>query len=115
MNTGEIVELVIRRDNVSISELSRKLRVSRRSIYNWFNRQHLSKDVICKIGDVLGHDFSAELPEVFNNNNSEHNVSYPDLDEADVSDKPDSAQYWRTKYIKLLEKHNDYLSRRSVQ
>ena len=66
MQKGEILERVIRRNHISISELSRKLNVSRRSIYNWFTQERLSRDVIYKIGTVLNHDFSAEFPDLFN-------------------------------------------------
>ena len=111
MHNGETVELVIRRDNISISELSRRLNVSRRSVYNWFAQENLSLEIICKIGEVLNHDFSKDFPSLFNDTDDrviQHNfrdVGYKD--DASLN----SAQYWRDKYINLLEKHNDFLSR----
>jgi predicted transcriptional regulator len=111
MHNGETVELVIRRDNISISELSRRLNVSRRSVYNWFAQENLSVEIICKIGEVLNHDFSKDFPSLFNDADDrviQHNfrdVGYKD--DASLN----SAQYWRDKYINLLEKHNDFLSR----
>jgi len=109
MHYGETVELVVRRDNISISELSRRLSVSRRSIYNWFSQENLSFEIICKIGDVLGHDFSVEFPELFSKIEKHPKVKYfrDNLIANEFSE--DSVQYWKDKYINLLEKHNDYL------
>lgn len=107
MQNGEIVELVIRRNHISISELSRKLNVSRRSIYNWFTQESLSREIIYKIGEVLNHDFSAEFPDMFdkatliNTRNGSHSI--------DAANEFESVTYWRNKYINLLEKHNDFL------
>src|ERR1700754_1762845 len=66
-NFGRIVERVVRRDRMGISELARRLKVSRRTIYNWFEMERLSIDIISKIGFVIGHDFSDEFPEEFAN------------------------------------------------
>jgi predicted transcriptional regulator len=106
MQNGEIVELVIRRNHISISELSRKLKVSRRSIYNWFTQESLSREIIYKIGEVLNHDFSAEFPDMFDRATVLSNQRR--ITEAD-SEELESVNYWRNKYINLLEKHNDFL------
>lgn len=103
MNKGEIVELVIRRNNLSISELSRRLHVSRRSVYNWFEQKDLSLDIICKIGDVLDYDFSADFPDLFTTRKSR---IISRMDNEIIGDQQlNSANYWRNKYINLLEKH----------
>jgi plasmid maintenance system antidote protein VapI len=107
MQNGEIVELVIRRNHISISELSRKLKVSRRSIYNWFTQENLSREIIYKIGEVLNHDFSAEFPDMFDRamilNHHQNKTTDTEVEELE------SVTYWRNKYINLLEKHNDFL------
>ncbi|HEY1056316.1 MAG TPA: HTH domain-containing protein [Emticicia sp.] len=106
MQNGEIVELVIRRNHISISELSRKLKVSRRSIYNWFTQESLSREIIYKIGEVLNHDFSAEFPDMFDRTTLHNNQrKVMDIDAEEL----ESVNYWRNKYITLLEKHNDFL------
>lgn len=112
MNKGEIVERVIRRNNLSISELSRRLRVSRRSIYNWFGQADLSLDVICKIGEILDYDFSADFPDLsIRKKNRLFDGNH--LESQDETQQY-SASYWRDKYINLLEKHNQILSEHSV-
>jgi hypothetical protein len=105
MNNGEIVEHVIRRNNISISELSRRLRVSRRSIYNWFTQKNLSFDIILQIGEVLDYDFSSDFPDKLIGRRSNSVQGYqPDIH---INDSQNSANYWRNKYINLLEKYNE--------
>ncbi|WP_291401634.1 helix-turn-helix domain-containing protein [Daejeonella sp.] len=105
MNNGEIVEHVIRRNNISISELSRRLRVSRRSIYNWFTQKNLSFDIILQIGEVLDYDFSSDFPDKLNGRKSNHTQAYQG--DMHMNDFQNSANYWRNKYINLLEKYNE--------
>lgn len=113
MNNGEIVELVIRRNHISISELSRKLNVSRRSLYNWFTQKDLSIETIHKIGEVLKYDFSGEFPDIFDK--KDNIVDYQSAEKEItvenqlVNENNESVNYWRSKYIHLLEKHNDFL------
>ncbi|ADY51409.1 hypothetical protein Pedsa_0837 [Pseudopedobacter saltans DSM 12145] len=109
MHNGEIVELVIRRHGLSITEVSRRLQVSRRSIYNWFTQQNLALNVICRIGEVLDYDFSIDMPDLFNATDSQVNVARSHFKQA-IGDYQNSASYWRNKYISLLEKHNDMLN-----
>lgn len=105
MNNGEIVEHVIRRNNISISELSRRLRVSRRSIYNWFTQKNLSYDIILQIGEVLDYDFSSDFPDKLNSRRS--NTSQVYHGDFQINELQNSANYWRNKYINLLEKYNE--------
>ncbi|MEJ6981371.1 helix-turn-helix transcriptional regulator [Pedobacter sp. P351] len=107
MQKGEILEQVIRRNHISISELSRKLNVSRRSVYNWFNQERLSRDIVYKIGTVLNHDFSAEFPDLFDSsprvNTQINGNTGTEVNELEL------VTYWRNKYITLLEQHNNFL------
>lgn len=64
INAGQIIERVIRRNKVSISELARRMQVNRRSVYNWFDQKTLKLEIICKIGHVLDYDFSIDFPEI---------------------------------------------------
>lgn len=101
LNAGEIVELAVRRKNVNISELSRRLNVNRRTLYNWFRQKKLHADVICEIGKAINYDFSNDLNEGlhqlrpksdFMALNGDHRFS-----------QPDPVYYWMEKYIALLE------------
>ncbi|EDM38351.1 hypothetical protein PBAL39_02012 [Pedobacter sp. BAL39] len=104
INAGEIVEHAVRRQHVNISELSRRMNVNRRTLYNWFQQKKLHLDVIIAIGQVINYDFSKEFKDEFQN--SGFNASLPDFDKpSDVTPAAlqDSKYYWMEKYITLLE------------
>ena len=65
LKQGEILERLVRRDRMGISELSRKLHVSRRTIYNWFGQDRIGHEVIWQVGKLLGQDLSSSFPEAF--------------------------------------------------
>lgn len=109
-HTGKIVERAVRRNKVSISELARRMRVNRRSVYNWFNQKSLRLEIICKIGYVLGHDFSVDLPEAFGDRGFEIMERLVDTVDEEESTYPNSVHFWMTKYISLLEKYNELLA-----
>jgi transcriptional regulator with XRE-family HTH domain len=109
-NAGQIVERVVRRNKVSISELARRMQVNRRSVYNWFDQKTLKIEIICKIGHVLNHDFSVDFPEAFGERGFAAMEKIVDsMDEHDHK-QPNSVHYWMVKYISLLEKYNELLS-----
>lgn len=115
LNVGQVIEHVVRKDHMGITELSRKLHVSRRTIYNWFDQESLSFDVICKIGNVINHDFSKEFPDDFARLQDEAREKKLDLmsnEENATANYSTAVNYWMNKYIKLLEKYNDLLSQR---
>lgn len=115
LNAGQIVERVVRRNKVSISELARRMQVNRRSVYNWFDQKALKIDIICKIGHVLNHDFSIDFPEAF----GERGYSVMEKLVEGIDDyehkHPNSVHYWMVKYISLLEKYNALLSQETGQ
>lgn len=96
---GLIVEKAVRRSGLSISEIGRLLKVNRRSIYNYFNQQRLSIDIIASFERVLNYDFSQEIPE----------YSKYKLKQAPVSKEFGEVNAWKLKYLELLEKYNDIL------
>lgn len=108
---GEIIERAIRRNGYSISELSRLMKVNRRSIYNWFNQAKFKSEIIFKIGCALKHDFSNEFPELFSPEDFQqafnHNRSFS---EDYLANEIERINYWKDKYITLLEEYNEILA-----
>ena len=111
VNAGEIVERVVRRNKVSISELARRMQVNRRSVYNWFDQKTLRMDIICKIGYVLGHDFSVDFPDAFGERGFAVMEKIVDSMDETEHGYPNSVHYWMVKYISLLEKYNELLAK----
>src|SRR5690606_8895903 len=107
---GEIIEKVIRKNGYNVSELARTAKVTRRSIYNWFNQPKLKQQVILKIGDALQHDFSAEFPELFASRDFQRATGIRTNTETLNAEKG-RANYWKDKYIDVLEEYNELLAK----
>jgi len=100
---GQILEYQIRRNGFNITDLAKKLKVDRRSLYNWFKSEYLRHDIILKIGLIIRHDFSIEIPEHFDQ------VEF--LIKNKVEIHADIVKY-KEMYIALLEKYNALLLER---
>ena len=111
LNIGQVLERVVRRDRMCISELSRKLNVSRRTIYNWFDQKDLNPQIIWKVGTVIGYDFSHELPDSFPKNRNIIHVAPKEITEDNAVDDENSIYFWMNKYIQLLEEYNEVIIR----
>lgn len=100
---GQIVELTIRKQGFSISELARLANINRKCVYNWFNQKYLKPEIIHRIGGFINHDFSVEFPELFT---AEDFI--PDLNDSLIPDAEGKVM-WKDRYIDLLEKYNHLL------
>lgn len=107
-NVGEILELAVRRQNVNISELSRNLKVNRRTLYNWFRQKKLPHDVIYKIGKAINYDFSNDFDGEFGKSNELSNSIDKNYSR---HEPPDTIYYWMEKYIDLLEDYKKLLNK----
>ncbi|ALL05766.1 hypothetical protein AQ505_09835 [Pedobacter sp. PACM 27299] len=105
-NKGDVIERVVRK-KIGISELSRKLQVSRTAIYNWFEYGQINLDTICKIGQAIDHDFTKEFPEEFAN--AQHSTADLGITPTENNDGSKNVDYWINKYVSLLEQYNDLL------
>lgn len=101
-NAGEIVELAVRKRNVNISDLSRRLKINRRTLYNWFSQKKLHTEVIVEIGKAIDYDFSKDFQDelVFF---KEPNFPKQEVD----SEQQNTVYYWMEKYIDLLEDYKN--------
>jgi transcriptional regulator with XRE-family HTH domain len=113
-HNGEIIERLVRRNGVSISELARRIHVNRRSIYNWFNKKTLKLDIIIKIGNVIGCDFSKEFPGIFSPEEFAMMNGLREYNEENITTEPaQNTQFWIDKYVALLEEYNKLLLRQT--
>lgn len=106
---GHMIERIIRRNRMGISEIARKMNVSRRTLYNWFESDRISTDTIQKLAQIIDHDFSVEFP---NKLKIYHEIdSIKSLLESKHFERSDneSVYYWMDRYIKLLENFNEIL------
>lgn len=99
---GEIIKKAIYKSGISITALAYKLGKSRRWVYQMFDNCNVSLDMVIKIGNLIHHDFSTEIDElkiIIDNNN--------------ISENDKNVDYWKNKYLKLLEEYNEQLKKES--
>jgi len=105
---GQIVELTIRKQRFSISELARLANINRKCVYNWFNQKYLKPEIIHRIGGFIKHDFSVEFPELFTSEDflptEQLKIGF-----SQGFNEPESERVWKDRYIDLLEKYNQLL------
>jgi plasmid maintenance system antidote protein VapI len=99
---GEIIEKAVRESGFPIAELARRMKKSRRTIYNLFENPHVSIDEVLQIGKIIHCDFSDMFTEV---SNKSFIVEEPEAEYGET------VAYWKDKYIELLEKYNTLLER----
>lgn len=101
---GEIVERAIRQSGYPISTIAKKLGRSRRWMYLMFDNTQVDLETIMSIGNIIHHDFSDEIKEL----GSIGNHSFEDPENPYTNQ---SKEYWKNKYLKLLEDYNELLKR----
>ncbi|GAA3985558.1 helix-turn-helix domain-containing protein [Mucilaginibacter dorajii] len=113
---GQIIEMVIRREGYSISELARLAKVNRRSVYYWFNQQYLKTELIYQIGVHIKHDFSVEFPHLFTPEDFKPMTTLGSFNAArGTTQEHIDAEYWKDKYLDILEKYNQLLIKTTEQ
>ncbi|MBZ4037297.1 hypothetical protein K6T82_21230 [Flavobacterium sp. 17A] len=102
---GDIVKKAVYKSGYPITELAKKLSKSRRWVYLMFENSNLSLDMILQIGKIIHYDFKDEIKEfkIYKNTVDESAVDYNN-DEL-------NPEYWKNKYLKLLEEYNHILKK----
>ena len=104
---GEIVKKAIYQSGMSITLIANKVGKSRRWVYQMFENSNVSLDLVLQIGEIIHHDFSDEIREINYTKGHLQDNSIP------VYGKPENeeAEYWKNKYLKLLEEYNELLKK----
>jgi transcriptional regulator with XRE-family HTH domain len=102
IHMGELLERVVRKKGLNITELARAVGVQRRTMYNWFATPQLSKAILQKIAKVIVYDF--RQPD------AKPSIVAPNI-VAIATDLVtlDNDEYWKDKYIDLLERYSKIL------
>jgi predicted transcriptional regulator len=103
---GEILKEAIYKSGIPITELAKRMGKSRRWMYLMFENSTVSLDIVLQIGKLIHHDFTDEIKEF---NSTSTIVNEPPTiyaKEAPVAD------YWKDKYLRLLEEYNLLLKQR---
>lgn len=109
MHKGEIIEKAVRESNVPLTQLAKKMGVTRRTVYNIFEKYEVDNDTILKIGKIIHFDFAAKFPKL------KKTVAFEEppatYSSKTVADLKEEVERWKTKYIALLEEHNKLLKK----
>ena len=100
---GEIIREAVYKSGYPITALAKRLGKSRRWMYLIFDNNNVSLDIVMKIGKIIHYDFSQEIKE-FTSFSTKINNTFPSV----VNEEP-SAEYWKNKYLKLLEDYSELL------
>lgn len=73
-------------------------------MYLMFGNPQIDLDTILRIGKAIHHDFSGEIKELKTVNTSA-------FDDPQEPYKDPSQDYWKNKYMKLLEDYNELLKK----
>jgi hypothetical protein len=109
MHKGQILEKAIRQSGVPIANIARRMSKSRVWLYNLFQNEQVSIDIILKIGEIIHHDFKNEILSEKEAKRVRAILEEPEEDK-NTSQKLNKEDYWKDKYLQLLEKHNDLLT-----
>jgi predicted transcriptional regulator len=99
---GEIIKEAVYKSGFPITELAKRMGESRRWVYLLFENPTVSINTVLQIGTILHYDFSDEIETLKPHILNDTALSYS---------KEES--YWKNKYLKLLEEHNELLKRLS--
>ena len=105
---GEIIKKAIYQSGMSITLIAKKIGKSRRWMYQMFENNNVSLDLILEIGDVIHYDFSDEIREInYTKGNLQDNSIPPYGKPAN-----EEAEFWKNKYLNLLEEYNQLLKKK---
>jgi hypothetical protein len=102
IHMGKLLEKVVRKKELNITELALAIGVQRRTMYNWFATPNLSETILRRISRVIVYDFkgTGDTPSIVT----------PDIvDIATELVTSKNEEYWKDKYIDLLERYSTIL------
>lgn len=99
---GEIIELEIRKSEFGIAEIARRLNVDRRTLYYWFKKKSLNRELIYRIAAILQTDISDKFPNYFSDRKGGEQQEWTNV----MDGAREDLYYWRAKYIELLERYS---------
>ncbi len=101
---GEIVERAIRQSGYPISAIAKKIGKSRRWMYLMFDNTQVDIETILSIGNIIHHDFSDEIKEL-------SAINPHSFEDPENQYNNQTKEYWKNKYLKLLEDYNELLKK----
>lgn len=108
---GEVIQKAVKESGYSITRLAVKLGKSRRWVYQIFEKPNVSLEYILQIGRAIHHDFSNDIKGLKEYKQSTQIDTWHDSFGEFLTDA-EKAEYWKNKYLILLEEHNRVLAQK---
>ena len=103
---GEIIRKAVYNSGLTITEIAKSIGKSRKWMYLMFENSNVSLDLVLKIGKIIRYDFTADFKELSTSARIK-SESFVATEENETN-----AEYWKNKYLKLLEEYNELLKKR---
>jgi len=111
---GEILEKAVRQSGMPLTKLTKKLCRSRRWIYNAFENPNLSIDYILEIGKIIHYDFTDDIHELKKYRATSIELQSENNSFSKELFSNDTTEFWKNKYLSILEKYNFLLERKNA-
>ncbi len=102
---GELLKEAIKDSGVPLTRIVKKLNKSRRWLYNQFLLPDVPLDILIEIGRIIHVDFSNKVQQL----KPDSKNSFLFLDGSEEGYGNNSAQFWKDKYMALLEEYTNVL------
>lgn len=104
---GEIIKDAVYKSGYSITELAKRMGKSRRWVYLMFENHSVSLDIILQIGQIIHYNFTKEITDLY----PLKKILSKSLSDSENEDC--SNDYWKNKYLELLEEYNELLKEKN--
>jgi hypothetical protein len=92
---GAIIKSAIKRSGHTVTLVAKHLHISRNTMYNLFNKQHVKDEIVMKLRGIIKDELLADLPYMMKGQGSRLDKSKFKLEK---------------KYLSILERHNRLLN-----
>lgn len=102
---GEIIRKAVYNSGYTITEIAKSIGKSRKWMYLMFENSNVSLDIVLQIGKIIHYDFTDEIKEF--------SPSQKIIEKSSLNSKKENpdAEYWKNKYLMLLEEYNELLKK----
>ena len=110
MHRGKILEHIVRTEKYPIKKLAERLGYkSRGTVYLHFQDADLPWDIIQNYARVLKKNMTVEFPDMITEGDPVIQIKTRTVQELEAL-----VDYWKTKYIELLEKQNEMFKNQAI-
>ncbi len=102
---GEIIRKAVYNSGYTITDIAKGIGKSRKWMYLMFENSNVSLDIVLKIGKIIHYDFSEDIKEFSNF------LRTSTINQTSIFKEEPSADYWKDKYLQLLEEYNALLKK----